>query len=158
MRASGTIACVFDFDETLAPDSTTKFLSSRGVDPVPFWKETRQRAEAGWDPTLAWLNLFLDNCGPGKPLGRISNADLRSFGASLADDIYSGFADLLRDVRHTVADYRDMKVEFYIVTGGLRTMIEGCEFVESEFTSVYGCEFGETNGPTGLDQALHHVH
>jgi phosphoserine phosphatase len=146
MRAAGVIACVFDFDETLAPDSTTRFLAERGVDPTVFWTETRNRAEAGWDPTLAWLNLFLDSCGPGGPLGVVTNADLRAFGASIESELYTGIKDLVSDLRDTAAAYRDMQIEFYIVSGGLRVLIEGCEFVQREFTSVYGCEFEELDG------------
>ena len=33
------IAVVFDFDDTLVPDSTTALLESRGVDAAQFWSE-----------------------------------------------------------------------------------------------------------------------
>lgn len=54
------LAAVFDFDETLAPDSTTRLLESFGYDTGTFWKEdVRALVSRGYDPTLAWLNLFL---------------------------------------------------------------------------------------------------
>jgi hypothetical protein len=146
MRGSGVIACVFDFDETLAPDSTTKFLRERGVDPESFWTRARQMVEAGWDPTLAWLNLFLDNCGEGQPLGPVSNADLTAFGASLMDDLFPGVPDLLRDLRETVATFRDLRIEYYVVSGGLRPILEGCPLIREEFAAAYGCEFEEHDG------------
>jgi len=146
MRGSGIIACVFDFDETLAPDSTSKFLRERGVDAEAFWLQTRQMAESGWDPTLAWLNLFLDNAGEGRPLGPVSNADLRAFGASLMDDLFPGIPELISDLKHTVSEYRDMRIEFYVVSGGLRPMLEGCPLIQAEFTAAYGCEFEERDG------------
>ena len=146
MRGSGIIACVFDFDETLAPDSTTKFLREHGVDADAFWLETRQMAEAGWDPTLAWLNLFLDNCGEGQPLGVVTNASLREFGATLNDDIFPGVPQLIADLREIVAQYRDMRIEFYCVSGGLRPILEGCPLIKEEFTAAYGCELEERDG------------
>lgn len=146
MRGSGVIACVFDFDETLAPDSTTKFLRERGADAEAFWSQTREMAKAGWDPTLAWLNLFLDNVGEGRPLGPVSNADLRAFGASLTGDLFPGVPELISDLKQTVAEYRDMSIEFYVVSGGLRPMLEGCPLIESDFAAAYGCELEERDG------------
>jgi len=64
------LAVVFDFDETLVPDSTSKLLQSRGVDPHEFWTEhVRQRLEQGFDPTLAYLGLILDYVGADRPSG-----------------------------------------------------------------------------------------
>ncbi len=34
-----TIAVIFDFDDTLVPDSTTALLRRYGVDPEKFWSE-----------------------------------------------------------------------------------------------------------------------
>ncbi len=36
---SDVIALVFDFDDTLASDSTSGFLESIGVDTASFWKD-----------------------------------------------------------------------------------------------------------------------
>ena len=33
------VALVFDFDDTLAPDSTSGFLQDMGVDPAAFWRD-----------------------------------------------------------------------------------------------------------------------
>jgi hypothetical protein len=33
------MAVVFDFDDTLLPDSTTALLSAHGIDTDEFWKE-----------------------------------------------------------------------------------------------------------------------
>ena len=55
------LAVVFDFDETLVPDSTSKPLQSRGVDPHELWtNHVRRRLEQGFDPTLAYHGLILD--------------------------------------------------------------------------------------------------
>ncbi|GEM_PF-3744312 len=55
------LAVLFDLDETLVPDSTSKPLPSRSVDPRDPWtKDVRRRLEQGFDPTLACLGLTLD--------------------------------------------------------------------------------------------------
>jgi len=58
---AAVLALVFDFDETLVPDSTSKLLPSRSVDPRDPWtKDVRRRLEQGVDPALAYLGLILD--------------------------------------------------------------------------------------------------
>jgi len=44
-----TIAVVFDFNDTLAPDTTSSFLESLGVDVKEFWsRRVQRRIDAGW--------------------------------------------------------------------------------------------------------------
>jgi len=79
-----TLAVVFDFDDTLVPDSTTKLLKSHDVDPKKFWsKDVKALIRSGFDPSFAWLKLLLDNVGPGKPLGQLTKKSLREFGSTL---------------------------------------------------------------------------
>jgi hypothetical protein len=37
-----TIAVVFDFDDTLAPDTTSSFLENMGIDVKEFWSRRGQ--------------------------------------------------------------------------------------------------------------------
>jgi hypothetical protein len=39
--ATEIVALIFDFDDTLAPDSTTKLLREHGIDTNKFWQEAR---------------------------------------------------------------------------------------------------------------------
>jgi len=104
MRGSGIIACIFDFDDTLGPDSTSMFLASRGIDTGSFWTvDVRARVDDGWDPSLAWLELLLDRSGDGRPLGPLSNADLRKFGRQTLDaNLFQGVEGLFTDLREIV--------------------------------------------------------
>src|SRR5450830_1171105 len=96
---------VFDFDETLLPDSTSKLLQSRGLDPHEFWtNDVRRRLEQGFDPTLAYLGLILNYVGADRPLGRLSNRDLREFGATLDADYFPGLPELFDDLRRVAAE------------------------------------------------------
>ena len=47
-------------------------------------KKAKALLDSGWDPTPAYLKLLLDNVGPGKPFGKLTNAKLREFGAKLS--------------------------------------------------------------------------
>jgi len=148
------LAVVFDFDETLVPDSTSKLLASRGVDPKKFWAEhVRRRLEEGFDPTLAYLGLILDNVGADRPLGCISTQDLRDFGATLDTDFFPGLPELFDDLRAVAADYSDVSVEFHIISGGLLEVVLGSEIVRRHFAGVRGCEFAEDPG-TGCITAI----
>lgn len=77
--SANIIAVIFDFDDTLSDDSTTKLLESHKIDAKDFWQtKMRLMLESGWDPPLAYLKLILDNVGEKRPLGKLSYADLRS--------------------------------------------------------------------------------
>ncbi len=81
---STTIGGIFDFDDTLAPDSTTHLLQEYGCDPQEFWfSDFPARVNAGYDPTVAYLSLLLDNVGEDQPFGELTIEDLESVGATL---------------------------------------------------------------------------
>jgi hypothetical protein len=138
-NTSGAIALVFDFDDTLVPDSTTKLLDSRGVNPDSLWAEARTLLAQGYDQPHAYLRLLLDMVGDGKPLGPLRNADLAEFGASLDGDYYPGLPGLFDDLRRLVADAVGVSIEFFIVSSGLEDVIRGSRIVQDYFSGVYGC-------------------
>jgi hypothetical protein len=53
------------------------------------------------------------------------------------------------DLRAIAARYRDVSVEFYIISGGLQAIMEGSGYVAKYFSGVYGCQLGEDPG-TGI--------
>lgn len=144
------IAVIFDFDDTLLPDSTSALLREHGLDPDTFWKvRAPALVKRGYDPPMAYLNLLLKEIGSGKPLGELTNERLKAFGASLDESWFPGLPELFDDLREEVSDYRDVSIEFYIISGGLQSIIEGSEYVRRYFAGVYGCQFGEDE-QTGL--------
>jgi hypothetical protein len=89
---------------TLTADSTTKLLQHFGIDTDEFWGDKQKKqVDRGWDPTLSYLKLILDNVGEGKPLGTLSNKDLRAFGAKLT--IYPGVAQIFNDLKGIAAKH-----------------------------------------------------
>lgn len=139
-----TLALIFDFDDTLVPDSTTQFLKSKGIDTDKFWRQdAKALIERGYDPALAFLRLFLASVGPGMPLGLLKNGDLRSFGRQIDKTFYPGLPAIFGDLRAIVRQHRNISIEFYVISGGLQEMVQGSSIVRKNFTAVYGCQLDE---------------
>jgi hypothetical protein len=85
------LALIFDFDDTLVPDSTTKLLRDHGIDTNHFWGvSAKNLIKQGYDQPFAYLKLMLDNIGEGKPLGNLTNQKLMQFGATLDSSFHFG--------------------------------------------------------------------
>lgn len=139
------IALVTDCDDTVAPDTTTKFLKSRGIDTNKFWgEEVKAMLARGWDPSLAYLENILANVGEGKPLGRLTNDDLRQFGATLDSSLYPGVATIREDLQAIASEHcPGAVVEWYVISGGMQVLVEACPILKANCTAIYGCEFEE---------------
>jgi phosphoserine phosphatase len=140
------IALIFDFDDTLTDDSTTKLLQSHGVDPGEFWNtRVRTRVQGGWDPALAYLDLLLERATLGGPLAGLTNKKLADFGASL--EFYEGIPQLFKDLKKIVAKHTtsNPSIEFYIISGGPQEIIKGTR-IAKYFSGIWGCTFEEVGG------------
>jgi len=152
--AQNIIALIFDFDDTLTDDSTTRLLEAHGIDAAQFWEVNRTLVQQDWNPTLSYLKLVLDNVGDDRPLGNLTNAKLREFGKSL--QFYPGIPGLFADLRKLVKDYRlsNPAIEFYVVSGGLEEIVRGSKIADY-FSGIWGCRFAE--GDSGAIQHLTNV-
>ena len=145
-----TIAVIFDFDDTLVPDSTTALLNKHGIDSEEFWKKKAKALVGdGFDPALAYLRLLLENIGPSRPLGNLCLKDLKDFGKSHARHLYRGLPGLIRDLRQEVGRYNNINIEFYIISGGLQEIVESVPLIAKDFSGVYACQLSgdEPEGP-----------
>ncbi|CFP69124.1 Uncharacterised protein [Bordetella pertussis] len=101
---SDVIALVFDFDDTLASDSTTGFLESIGVDTASFWKDQVDPllSQQDWDPVPAYLYQMIQLSRQGSH-GLITRERLREWGVRLAlhDGVQTLFGRLRAAVRAT---------------------------------------------------------
>ena len=88
---SDVIALIFDFDDTLASDSTSGFLDSIGVDTASFWKEEVDPLlfQQDWDPVPAYLYKMIELSRQGRH-GLITQQRLKDWGARL--DLHDGVA------------------------------------------------------------------
>jgi hypothetical protein len=150
-QVTDIVAVIFDFDDTLLPDSTTKLLKAHGIDTDDFWrKQARELILQGYDPPTAYLNLILKNVGEGKPLGLLTNQKLIEFGASLDGSFHEGLPQFFEDVWLEVkSKFKNIEVEFYIVSAGLQAVMEGSAVVRKYFRAAYGCQLAgdDEKGP-----------
>jgi hypothetical protein len=94
------IAVVFDFDDTLAPDSTSSFLASKGLDVKRFWREEVQPLlNSGWDPIPAYLYRMIQLSESGGL--SITHADLAGWGRKVKP--FNGVSTLFKRLRTHLA-------------------------------------------------------
>ncbi len=152
------IAVVWDFDKTLIPGNMQSPLFRRfGVDEAAFWDEVdglhRFYVEHGArrvaDDAL-YLNHILEYVRAGVFEG-LSNALLHELGAELT--FHPGMPEFLATLKASVEEdpvfeRADITLEHYVVSTGLRPMIEGSA-VRPFIEDVWACEFIEAHHPPG---------
>ena len=163
------IAFIWDFDRTLTPAyMQTPLFEEFGVDERAFWTEVeglvahyRSRGlQVNRD--TAYLGHILSYVQAG-PFAGLTNAKLRELGARIP--LAPGILDFMDRTRRFVYDnaryaHHGIAVEHYIVSTGLRQMIEGNP-VRARVDGVWACELladppgaGYLVGADGTDDAL----
>ena len=137
---SMTIGIVFDFDDTLAPDSTSDFLRTLGVDPPAFWSRTVQALlDDDWDPIPAYLHKMIE-LSQQRPAGeRITIESLREFGATI--QCFEGVEEVF-DALSAEAKAIDpeVNVEFYLISSGIGEILRASP-IASRFRDIWACDF-----------------
>ncbi|MGI8848162.1 MAG: HAD family hydrolase [Candidatus Dormibacteria bacterium] len=153
------IAVVWDFDQTLIPGyQQTAIFDEYGIDSDEFWREladvyaVRQAEGVGYSEDAEYLNRILTYVQHGKMPG-LSNEKLRELGGRLK--FYQGMPEFMRLLQERVENdprYRNanIRVEHYVVTQGLKKMVEGSTVAPS-LSGIWGCEFSEGELPPGFD-------
>lgn len=125
------IAVVFDFDDTLAPDSTTELLAENDVDINDFWQEEfPKRIHEGYDPTVAYLSALLSHVGESEQLGEITPSELSPIADSLDEQWKPGVPEIFGDLDDIVAEYHDVTIEYYIISEGIESLIKRTSVAE----------------------------
>jgi len=132
------LAVCYDFDKTLSPDNMQAqgYLQSINYeDQEEFWKEANDIAnENEMDVTLSWMHLMLRK-SRGKELFRRDR--LRKYGSGIA--LYPG-VDTWFSRLEEYGSSRGVILEHYIISSGLREMIEGTSIAEN-FEKIYASSF-----------------
>ncbi|WP_375407123.1 HAD family hydrolase [uncultured Amnibacterium sp.] len=148
LNSQNIIAFIWDFDKTLTPGYMQQpIFDHYGVDAAEFWREVNalvaHYGERGLrvSKDTAYLGHMLTYIDGG-PFEGLTNQKLREFGASV--ELAPGMPDLLDRMRAIVSDderynHNDLKVEHYIVSTGLRQMIEGNQIFK-HVDGVWACE------------------
>ena len=138
------IAIIFDFDDTLAPDSTSGYLGRCGIDVPRFWKEevkalteTKSAAEE-WDPVPAYLYKMIEKSSAGQ-IEPITRESLARWGRELP--LYPGVEtifDRLRDIAAAVNPR--VTLEFYVVSSGIGEVLRNTS-IAHEFKEIWASDF-----------------
>jgi phosphoserine phosphatase len=144
------IAVVFDFDDTLAPDSTSGLLDHLGLDVPRFWRESVEPLiAAGWDPVPAYLYRMVEWSRAQAPEARITRERLADWGRRLRP--YPGVTRLFERLRAEAAAVdAGITVEFYVISSGIAEVL-GAARIASQFTDIWACEFHYTAPDGGID-------
>lgn len=133
------LAMCYDFDKTLTPDDMQAqgFIQSLNVDVNEFWAESNGLAKAhDMDNNLAYMYLMAT-----KSYGKqfLTRELLAEYGSKVA--LYDGVRTWFRRIQ----DYglqHGVRVEHYIISSGLKEMIEGTEMAQhGDFKKIYASAF-----------------
>lgn len=135
------VAVVFDWDKTLGEFYMQRPLFKEyGVDEKKFWELTHIRTRAHQHYTQnrcfvehEYLSTILDYTRRGIFKG-LDNAKLTELGKKI--ELYPGVEDFFRLLKAEGA-------ELYIVSGGIRSMLRGIDFVKDCVTEIYAADFAD---------------
>ena len=131
------VAICYDFDKTLSPDDMQAqgFIQKVGYNVQEFWEESNRLAKGnGMDSNLAWMYLMITKAVGKTPMTKES---LREYGSKVR--LFPGVRHWFRRIRE-FGIKNNVIVEHYIISSGLREMIEGTP-VGDEFTRIYASSF-----------------
>ncbi len=139
------VAICYDFDKTLTPDDMQAqgYIQSVGFDVPKFWQECAQLATANdMDQNLAYMYKMLDE-SQGKLI--VTRETLQEYGSKV--QLFPGVEDWFERIR----DYgkeKDVIVEHYIISSGLKEMIEGTVVARNgAFEKIYAsCFYYDEHG------------
>lgn len=161
LNPQNIVAFVWDFDKTLTPSYMQgPLFETYGVDPGEFWAEVNglvaHYRERGLQVSgdTAYLGHILSYAQPKRPFEGLTNERLRELGAQVP--LSPGMPDFMQRTRDLVRSdkrfaHHEVRVEHYIVSTGLRQMIEGNR-ISQYVDGVWACELlSDPPGPGYLD-------
>ncbi len=151
------IGVIFDFDETLGPDTISYVLSEQGVEPRGFWKDINAMVEKGWDPPLAYMHKMVVLSEKGEL--DLSVKKLSSLGKKLK--LFPGLPNAFSELRDFIKNHEMLKksrvgLEFYIISGGLEELLRATK-IGPQVDGIFGCNFAYEKGkdqPIGIKSAI----
>lgn len=132
------IAIMYDFDKTLCAKDMQEytFIPNLGIDAALFWKEADQlRNDNKMDQVLTYMYLMFQKMAiNNRPLKR---EYLNEMGENI--ELFPGLLDWFDRVNEYGKSV-GMEVEHYIISSGLKEIIEGTE-IGKKFKQIYASEF-----------------
>ena len=134
-----TIAIIFDFDDTLAPDSTSGFLDYCGIDVPKFWKDDVQPLlDDGWDPIPAYLYKMIEKSN-NRECTNATKDNFESWGKEMP--LYEGVETIFDRLRDVAREKNPrVSLEFYLVSSGIRDILKHTK-IASQFNEIWASNF-----------------
>lgn len=135
------IAMVYDFDGTLSPEAMQHYgvLPALDVLPKDFWADVKsRRRQLNAEELLVYMHRMIEIADQ-----RGVKLDRPSFNAHGGDiSFFEGVDGWFDRINHFVSEVSsgDVLVEHYIISSGLKEMIEGCSIAD-KFKEIFACEF-----------------
>lgn len=131
------VAICYDFDKTLSPDDMQAqgFIQSVGYGVSEFWQESNSLAGSNdMDQNLAYMFKMMETAE-----GRVlfTKDALLKYGAQV--HLFPGVEEWFRRIRE-YGEAHGVIVEHYIISSGLKEMIEGTA-IAGEFEKIYASSF-----------------
>ena len=131
------LAICYDFDKTLSPDDMQAqgFIQSLGQEVEKFWNESNKLASDNeMDQNLSWMYKMAKD-SRGKHI--FNKKTLMNYGSNV--ELYPGVKTWF-DRINEYGKENDIIVEHYIISSGLKEMIEGTP-VAKHFKKIYASSF-----------------
>ena len=137
------LAICYDFDKTLSPDDMQAqgYIQSVGYDVKKFWDESNGLASANdMDNNLAYMWKMVQEA---QGVMVFNKEILAEYGSKVK--LFDGVEDWFERIR-TYGKKNNVIVEHYIISSGLKEMIEGTKMAkEGAFEKIYASSFYYNN-------------
>ncbi|AFZ69558.1 HAD family hydrolase [Deinococcus peraridilitoris] len=132
------IALVFDFDDTLAPDTWDGLLNDLGINPDEFdQSEVDPLVKDGWSKIPARFYALIQ--ASYRREEKITRERLQAYGKRL--EPYPGVEDMFERIRARAAHTTpNVEVLFYVVSSGFGDIIRATR-IAGRFDGIWGCDF-----------------
>ncbi len=138
--AQPIIGLLYDFDKTLATKDMQEytFLPQLGLMPKEFWAEANALSHGEkMDSVLAYMYLMIKKMRASSAEFRFTRDDIRALGHAV--EFFPGVETWFKRLSNYGAKL-GVKVEHYIISAGLREIIEGSKIAEN-FKEIFASEF-----------------
>jgi phosphoserine phosphatase len=131
-------ALIYDFDGTLAQGNMQEhsFLPTLNIEPAEFWRKSNGEAESqDADKILTYMREMLVRAAAANV--KITRRVLQDHGKDLS--LFRGVTTWFERMNE-YAESQGLELEHFVISSGVREMIEGCE-VASEFKQIFASSF-----------------
>lgn len=135
---SNYIAVVFDFDDTLVPDTVDNLLESLSIDHQEFRQQQIQPlVRQGWDNIMARFYALIAESK--QQNNKITQEYIAEFGRKLAP--FNGVSEMFDRLRKSANKINPkVEIEFYLITCGM-VEVARHNCIAPHFKAMWGCEF-----------------